>query len=90
MKDFTYNEIVKYLNNHIREKTVLDIKVITFICIKYAYYVRNKIFHAEKHDLSFRLMSNNEINGLTWLNDILQKLIIDLLENNDIWISGKD
>lgn len=61
------------------------IEIVIFACIKYAYFVRNKIFHAEKQDLSFRFASNSIVNELKWINEILQSLLIELINNNNNW-----
>ena len=80
-----YNKVVNYLQQNIDTNIVSDIEVITFICIKYSYFIRNKIFHAEKHDLSFRFIENNQVGEIKWINNILEILIVELLQNNDRW-----
>ncbi len=56
-----------------------DIHVAATLCIAYAYFVRNKIIHAENIDNKFRLVSDNKItNELRWISSILLALIIDL------------
>jgi hypothetical protein len=80
-----YKMVTEYLQKNIDNKTISDIEVIAFICIKYSYFIRNKIFHAEKHDLSFRFIDNYQVDEIIWINDILQTLVIELLQNNDKW-----
>ena len=84
--DCIYNKVTEYLDNNINNNTSSDIELVVFICIKYAYYVRNKIFHAEKHDLSFRFIDNKLTDELEWINDILETLILELIKSNDSWI----
>lgn len=80
-----YNSVIEHLENNINNTTTSDIEVVLFICIKYAYYIRNQIFHAEKHDLSFKFTKNNLTDELDWLNDILETLILELISNNNLW-----
>ncbi len=80
-----YNKAVDYLKQNIENNVVADIEVVAFICIKYSYFIRNKIFHAEKHDLSFRFIENNQVDEINWINDILEVLIIELLKNSNSW-----
>lgn len=63
-----------------------EIEVIVFLCIKYCYYLRNKIFHAEKEDLTFRFAKNNIISEINWINNILETLIIELISANSSWL----
>ena len=62
-----------------------ELEITVFICIKYCYYLRNKIFHAEKQDLTFRFAKNNLIFELEWVNEILETLIIELISANLSW-----
>lgn len=80
-----YNKVVQYLDDNFNNNIVSDIEVVAFICIKYAYYIRNKIFHAEKHDLSFRFIENKLTDELDWINSILETLILELIKNNNSW-----
>lgn len=81
-----YTEVVNHLDANISNTTTSnDIDIVMFICIKYAYYLRNKIFHAEKQDLTFRFANNNFIMNLDWINGILQNLLIELIKTNKRW-----
>lgn len=84
--DCIYKKVTDHLNNNINNNTSSNIELITFICIKYAYYVRNKLFHGEKHDLSFRFIDNKLTEELDWINDILETLILELIKSNHSWI----
>ena len=81
-----YNTVEKYL----KENTKLSdentkIEIVVFICIKYSYFLRNKLFHAEKQDLTFRFARNNIIDELDWINQLLESLIIELIIENNNW-----
>jgi hypothetical protein len=80
-----YDKVTKYLDDNFKNHIVSDIEVVTFICIKYSYYIRNKIFHAEKHDLSFRFIENKLTEELDWINNILETLILELIKVNNSW-----
>lgn len=80
-----YEEIISYLDSKINSKYKSDIEIIAFICIKYAYFLRNKIFHAEKHDLSFKFIKNNLLYEIDWINNILESVVIELLNCNEDW-----
>lgn len=61
-----------------------DIEVVAFMCLRYLYFARNKIFHAERVHPNFywaKALTNDEIK-ITKCNTILTMLIIDLLNFN--------
>ncbi|WP_320053216.1 HEAT repeat domain-containing protein [uncultured Acetobacteroides sp.] len=81
-----YKIAKKHLEQNVKTpRRETKIEIIIFACIKYGYFVRNKMFHAEKHDLTFRFASNSIITELKWINEILQSLLIELINNNDNW-----
>ena len=90
-KSSTDNEIIfKKVTRYLEEKvknpaTDTELEIVVFICIKYCYYLRNKIFHAEKQDLTFRFAKNNLIFELEWANEILETLIVELISANLSW-----
>lgn len=61
-----------------------DIELIPLLSIKYAYFVRNKMFHGEIPDSTFKIYNNDEDIEIDRLNDILSSLIFELLNNNDV------
>lgn len=60
-----------------------DIEMIPLLTIKYSYFVRNKMFHGEIPDSTFKIHNNNEDIEIDKLNDILSSLICELINNND-------
>jgi hypothetical protein len=78
-----YDETLNHINSKIEEKIISDAEIVTLLCIKYMYFVRNKLMHGEKIDSTLRLLPNKEIEELNWLNSILEALIIDLINCND-------
>jgi hypothetical protein len=81
-----YPKVVEYLDSKITGRVISDIELVSLICIKYAYFIRNKIFHGERHDLSFRIISNKITVEIDWISEILETLIIDLIKNNSNWV----
>ena len=78
-------EVKKKLEQDIKKNIKSDIEIVAFICIKYAYFLRNKIFHAEKYDLTFRFIKNNLLYEIDWINSILENVIIELINCNNEW-----
>lgn len=77
-----YSDVVTHLKDHV--STVNDSHLAATLCIKYAYFVRNKLTHAENIESGFRLMPlNKEESEVTWLSSLLVLLIIDLINNNN-------
>jgi hypothetical protein len=80
-----YAQVVTHLDNHINAKTTVDNELISVLILKYMYFVRNKTFHGEKIDSTFRLAINKEIKEFKWLNEKLEPFIIDLINCNDLY-----
>jgi len=75
-----FGDVIEHLKRH--ERTVNDPHLAVTLCIKYAYFARNKLIHAENIESGFRLAPlNKEENELTWLSGMLVLLIIDLINN---------
>ncbi|MCT4697624.1 hypothetical protein [Tenacibaculum haliotis] len=87
--EIIYKEVKSYLQENVKNpKPNKEVEILVFICIKYCYYLRNKIFHAEKQDLTFRFAKNNLIIEIDWINNILESLIIELISANQQWIKN--
>lgn len=74
------------INNHITVQisanTNKNTEIISITCIMYMSYIRNKIFHGEKFDLTFRIIeSNKSIAELERLNELLSNYIVDLINS---------
>lgn len=76
------------VQNHIQitrnKNSNSDIEVVAFMCLKYLYYIRNKLIHAERVHSSFHWVkehSDEEIK-ISRCNIILKLLILDLLNFN--------
>lgn len=75
-----YNDVMTHLNKY--ENTINDSHLAATLCIKYAYFARNKLIHAENIESGFRLVPlNKEEKEVTWLSCLLELLIIDLINN---------
>lgn len=84
--DFLNQEnLFRNVQTHISSNTTLhDVELIPLLSIKYAYFVRNKMFHGEIPDSTFKIHKNNEDIEIDRLNDILSTLFFELLNNNDM------
>lgn len=74
-----------HIQNIITAGTNNDNEVVSLLTGKYMYFVRNKTFHGEKVDSSFRLTVNKEDNELKFLNSVLEPYLIDLINANHIY-----
>jgi hypothetical protein len=74
-----------HIQNSIAADTNNDNEVVSLLTGKYMYFVRNKTFHGEKVDSSFRLSVNKEDNELKFLNGLLETYIIDIINANNIY-----
>jgi hypothetical protein len=74
------------VRNHISTHLTVssDIELVTLLSLKYAYYVRNKMFHGEIPDSTFKVHETNEDFEIDKLNELLSALIFELLNNNCI------
>ncbi|AZA58612.1 MULTISPECIES: hypothetical protein [Flavobacteriales] len=85
-KDIIFKKVKDYLEDKVKNPVPnTELEITAFICLKYCYYLRNKIFHAEKQDLTFRFAKNNLIFELEWVNEILETLIVELISTNVNW-----
>lgn len=76
-----YDEVINHLNEN--KTTVNDSHLAATLCIKYAYFARNKLIHAENIESGFRLVPlNKEEEEVTWLSSMLVLLVIDLINEN--------
>lgn len=71
------------IDNHINNNlhTTVDAELVTLLAIKYSYFVRNKLFHGETADGTFKVKSNNLDNEMKRLNSLLEVLVMELMEN---------
>lgn len=61
-----------------------DADVLATLCIKYMYFVRNKIAHAEKTDHGFSFLHGSaDESEIRWLAPYLEALVIDLINTSD-------
>ena len=69
------------INNN--EEKVNNSHLAATLCLKYAYFARNKLIHAENIESGFRLVPlNKEEEEVTWLSGMLVLLIVDLINAN--------
>lgn len=76
--------VQNHIATHIQSGTVRDSDVLSTLCIKYMYFVRNKIAHAERADHGFSFLPGSaEEKEIQWLIPFLEALVIDLLNIAD-------
>ncbi len=69
--------------SHINQDPIInDVELVTLLSIKYAYFVRNKMFHGEIPDSTFKIYNDNIDNEIDKLNEILSTLIYEILNSN--------
>lgn len=78
-----FTEVDTHIQFHINANTTSNNEIVLFLTGKYMYFVRNKKFHGEKLDSAFKLSFNKEDIELKFLNNILERYLIDLINAND-------
>lgn len=63
-----------------------DVQLLCFYILKYAYFIRNKYFHAEKASPIFILKDSSELRELSKISEILQLFLADLIQCNSLYI----
>lgn len=80
------NELGKWaeVQSHIASNahTTYDIELVTVLCIKYAYFIRNKYFHGETLDGTFKLMQNYIDLEFEHISRLLATLIYEVINGN--------
>ena len=76
------NDVTNHINRNM--SSVCDAELITILSLKYTYFVRNKMFHGEIPDSTFKLHETNEDIEIDRINEILSSLIFELIDNNNI------
>lgn len=74
-----YGDVVSHIN---QVPTRKDEELITLLSIKYAYFVRNKMFHGEIPDRTFKIHNDLIDDEIDNLNSILSTLIYEIINNN--------
>jgi hypothetical protein len=80
-----FSLVDEHIKNAIATNTINDNEIVSLLTGKYMYFVRNKTFHGERIDTSFRLSVNKEDNELKFLNGILEPYLIDLINACDLY-----
>lgn len=85
LTDAGFDSIV---NSHINQHstTIQDGELVTLIAIKYAYYIRNKFFHGEFPDGTFKIKNDNIDQEIQRINILLEILVWELIENHSLFV----
>ncbi|MTI84954.1 MAG: hypothetical protein FH756_13935 [Firmicutes bacterium] len=77
-----YTIVESHINQHKNGGIKNNNDLLCFYILKYSYFIRNKYFHAEKLSPSFNLVKNNEIKELSFLNEVFELFLKDLIACN--------
>lgn len=79
-----YNAVTTHINATLATPQVNPSDVLITLCIKYMYFVRNKIAHAERIDSGFSFVRGSaDESEIVWLTPMLEALIVDLVNISD-------
>lgn len=80
-----YEIVSNHIEHNVKNKKFNDMQVAATLCIKYMYYVRNKLMHGEQMDSGFRLKYvNKQEESMNWCSSLLKMLVIDIYNSNDL------
>lgn len=77
--------VQSHINKHIQSSTKRDAEVLALLAIKYSYFVRNKLVHNERIDVSFSVLPNDEEKEILWLDALLQKTVVELINCESLY-----
>jgi hypothetical protein len=78
------NAVITHINEALASPQANPSDVVTALCIKYMYFVRNKIAHAERTDSGFFFLSGSPHESeIVWLTPMLETLVVDLINISD-------
>lgn len=75
------DDIKKHIDSSINSNIIKNDEVLSIIILNYLSFMRNKYFHGEKIDSSFRLIDNKNIDEFKWLNQIFESFIYELINS---------
>jgi hypothetical protein len=79
-----YADLHAYITAGITKNLTSNADIVSLLCIKYMYFVRNKIAHAEKtdHGFTFTKATADEAE-IRWLAPFLEALVVDMINISD-------
>lgn len=79
-----YYDIYTHIDHHLKSRSFYDEHLLCMLCCKYAYYLRNRIFHGEIIDYTFTFSNATlENKNLDIINTLLNSVISDLMFSFD-------
>lgn len=79
-----FNAVNSHISAGLAAPQVNHSDLVTTLCVKYMYFVRNKIAHAERTDSGFAFLRGSaEESEILWLTPMLEALIFDLINISD-------
>ena len=75
-----FDSVNDYIEKGVNQSNKNNADVVSLLCIKYMYFVRNKVAHAEKADQGFIFIHQSAMeNEINWMLPFLRALVIDLI-----------
>jgi hypothetical protein len=74
-----YDEVVDYIDQKMEANITNSIELVPLLCIKYTYFVRNKMFHGEIPESTFKLLQTEEDSEIDNLNILLETLVGEII-----------
>lgn len=81
-RESLYDQVETHIEDNLH--TICDMELVTLLSLKYAYFVRNKMFHGEIPDSTFKLHETNEDIEIDRMNELLTPLVFEIINNNNI------
>lgn len=77
------HEVLMHLSTYKFNTVKDDVQLLCFYILKYAYFLRNKYFHAEKTTPVFLLKDSAELQELSKISNIMKYFLSDLIRCNN-------
>ena len=79
-----FNAATAHIASELANPQVNPSDVVVTLCVKYMYFVRNKIAHAERIESGFTFLRGSaDESEILWLTPMLEALIVDLINISD-------
>lgn len=75
-------DVQNHIATHLAARMTMDDELLAILLCRYAYYLRNKMFHAERADFTFTFTDkNHDDSRIDILNNLFKNVICDMMEN---------
>ena len=76
-----YSDVKNHIDHWLlpSNRCLCDVEVVALLCCRYCYFLRNKMFHGEVADFTFRFSSHlDDDDAVDILNELLRSAILDV------------